>query len=68
MRIHLQPRERAALALLALDGATARAPWQMEVSGFHHNVFNISACGPPCSAQGPGEVVARNFSYHGETR
>jgi xylan 1,4-beta-xylosidase len=41
-------------------------PWQMEVSGFHHNVFGgflSLKVGIYCA--GDGEVVVRRFSYRG---
>ena len=42
-------------------------PWQMEVSGFHHNVFGgfmSLKVGMYCA--GSGEVRARQFSYRGQ--
>jgi xylan 1,4-beta-xylosidase len=43
-----------------------RHPWQMEVSGFHHNVFGgflSLRVGLYCA--GDGEVAFRNFSSRG---
>jgi len=45
-------------------GAWIKHPWQMEVSGFHHNVFGGFLClkfGVYCS--GAGEVRLRDFVY-----
>jgi xylan 1,4-beta-xylosidase len=43
-----------------------RHPWQMEVSGFHHNVFGgflSLKVGIYCAGQ--GEVAVKNFTYRG---
>jgi len=43
-----------------------RHPWQMEVSGFHHNVFGgFLSLKIALFAAGHGEVRARNFAYRG---
>lgn len=44
-------------------------PWQMEVSGFHHNVFGgflSLKVGIYCAGQ--GEVAVKNFTYRGTGR
>lgn len=41
-------------------------PWQMEVSGLHHNVFGgFVSLRPALFSAGAGEVRARNFVYRG---
>ncbi len=41
-------------------------PWQMEVSGFHHNVFGgFMSLKVGIYSAGNGEVRARNFTYRG---
>lgn len=41
-------------------------PWQMEVSGLHHNVFGgFVSLRPALFSAGPGEVRLRNFVYQG---
>lgn len=41
-------------------------PWQMEVSGFHHNVFGgFLSLRVGVYAAGTGEVALRNFKYRG---
>ena len=41
-------------------------PWQMEVSGFHHNVFGgFLSLRPALFCAGKGELRARNFVYRG---
>ena len=49
------------------DGKTwIQHPWQMEVSGYHHNVFNgFLSLRPALFSAGTGEVRFRNFVYHG---
>lgn len=49
------------------DGRQWQAhPWQMEVSGFHHNVFGgFLSLRVALFAAGEGEVVLRNFNYRG---
>ena len=73
--VDLRSQGRFALQLpqigITFDGGAnwREHPWQMEVSGFHHNVFGgFLSLRPALFSAGPGEVVARNFSYHGETR
>jgi len=47
-------------------GAWVKHPWQMEVSGYHHNVFGSFLSlkfGVYCL--GPGEVKLRDFVYRG---
>lgn len=69
--VHLRNHENVLRWRYSLDGGASwrEHPWQMEVSGFHHNVFGgFLSLRPALFSAGPGEVVARNFSYHGETR
>ncbi len=41
-------------------------PWQMEVSGLHHNVFGgFSSLKVGIYSAGSGEIVARQFTYKG---
>jgi xylan 1,4-beta-xylosidase len=41
-------------------------PWQMEVSGFHHNVFGgFLSLKVGIYSAGAGEVRARQFAYRG---
>jgi len=49
------------------DGKTwIQHPWQMEVSGYHHNVFNgFLSLRIALFSAGNGEVRARNFVYRG---
>jgi xylan 1,4-beta-xylosidase len=51
----------------SLDGkAWQQHPWQMEVSGLHHNVFGgFVSLRPALFSAGPGEVRLRNFVYKG---
>ncbi len=51
------------------DGRTwQQHPWQMEVSGLHHNVFGgFVSLRPALFSAGAGEVRARNFVYRGLT-
>jgi xylan 1,4-beta-xylosidase len=48
------------------DGAWIQHPWQMEVSGFHHNVFGgFLSLKPAIFCTGTGEVELRDFVYKG---
>ncbi len=49
------------------DGRTwVQHPWQMEVSGLHHNVFGgFVSLRIALFSAGAGEVRARNFVYRG---
>jgi xylan 1,4-beta-xylosidase len=49
------------------DGVTwIKHPWQMEVSGFHHNVFGgFMSLKVGIYSAGSGEVRARQFAYRG---
>ena len=49
------------------DGRTwVQHPWQMEVSGLHHNVFGgFTSLRLALFSAGPGEVRVRNFNYRG---
>jgi xylan 1,4-beta-xylosidase len=51
----------------SLDGKQwTRHPWQMELSGFHHNVFGgFLSLRIALFAAGRGEVRARRFTYRG---
>jgi xylan 1,4-beta-xylosidase len=67
--VHLKLTNRANVVKFeySADGRTwTPHPWQMEVSGFHHNVFGgflSLRLGLFCA--GSGEVRARNFVYRG---
>ena len=49
----------------SLDGASwVQHPWQMEVSGMHHNVFGgFLSLKPGIYSAGEGTVRARDFRY-----
>jgi xylan 1,4-beta-xylosidase len=48
------------------DGPWVQHPWQMEVSGYHHNVFGgFLSLRLALYAAGQGEVRLRNFQYRG---
>jgi xylan 1,4-beta-xylosidase len=51
----------------AVDGTNwIKHPWQLEVSGYHHNVFGgFLSLRPAIFSTGKGEVRARNFVYRG---
>ena len=71
-RVHLRltNRENVVTWHHSHDGGRTwtQHPWQMEVSGLHHNVFGgFVSLRPALFSAGPGEVRARNFVYRGLT-
>lgn len=68
VHIHLVNRENVVTFRYSHDdGKTwTQHPWQMEVSGLHHNVFGgFVSLRPALFSAGAGEVRARNFVYRG---
>jgi len=67
--IHIRLTNRANVLTFhySRDGVKwTRHPWQMEVSGFHHNVFGgFMSLKVGIYSAGSGEVRAREFSYRG---
>ena len=67
--VHVKVVNRANVATFyySTDGHTfVQHPWQMEVSGLHHNVFGgFLALKVAIFATGHGEVRLRNFVYRG---
>jgi xylan 1,4-beta-xylosidase len=67
--IHIRLANRANILTFhySSDGvAWTRHPWQMEVSGFHHNVFGgFMSLKVGIYSAGAGEVRARQFTYRG---
>ncbi|GAB6089379.1 family 43 glycosylhydrolase [Spirochaeta dissipatitropha] len=65
IRIRVENREHIVTWFYALDeGPWVKHPWQMEVSGFNHNVFagfTSLKCG--LFSTGPGSVCFRKFQY-----
>jgi xylan 1,4-beta-xylosidase len=67
--VHLKVTNRLNVVTFhySLDGSTwTQHPWQMEVSGLHHNVFGgflSLKIGIYCA--GNGQIVARDFIYRG---
>ena len=68
-RVHLKLTNRSNIVKFqySADGrAWTPHPWQMEVSGFHHNVFGgFLSLRLGLFSAGSGEVRARNFVYRG---
>ena len=68
-RVHiwLVNRENVVTFSHSHDGRTwTQHPWQMEVSGLHHNVFGgFTSLRIALFSAGPGEIRARNFTYRG---
>ena len=68
-RVHIRLRNRNNVLTFwySPDGKTwQQHPWQMEVSGLHHNVFGgFVSLRPALFSAGPGEVRLRNFVYQG---
>jgi xylan 1,4-beta-xylosidase len=67
VHIRITNRSNVVTYHYSLDGKNwIQHPWQMEVSGYHHNVFGgfLSLTVGIYSA-GKGEVRARNFRYRG---
>ena len=68
VHIRLSNRENVVTWQHSHDGGRtwAQHPWQMEVSGLHHNVFGgFVSLRPALFSAGNGEVRARNFIYKG---
>jgi len=68
VRLHLVNREQVVSFRYSHDdGRTwVQHPWQMEVSGLHHNVFGgFLSLRLALFSAGPGEVRVRNFVYRG---
>jgi len=65
--LKLVNRENVVTLSTSSDGRSWRQyPWQMEVSGFHHNVFGgFLSLRLALFAAGTGELRARNFKYRG---
>jgi len=67
--IHIRLANRANIVTFhySSDGvAWTRHPWQMEVSGFHHNVFGgFMSLKVGIYSAGSGDVRARQFTYRG---
>ncbi|KQZ28220.1 family 43 glycosylhydrolase [Duganella sp. Root1480D1] len=67
--IHIRLTNRANVLTFhySWDGVQwIKHPWQMEVSGFHHNVFGgFRSLKVGIYSAGSGEVRARQFSYRG---
>jgi len=71
VRIQLRNHENVLRWRYSLDGGASwrQHPWQMEVSGLHHNVFGgFLSLRPALFSAGTGEVVARHFRYQGGAR
>jgi xylan 1,4-beta-xylosidase len=60
-------RENVVTFHYSSDGLQWRQhPWQMEVSGFHHNVFGgFRSLRIALFSAGDGELRVRNFRYRG---
>jgi len=70
VHIRLTNRENVITWRYSHDGGKTwvQHPWQMEVSGLHHNVFGgFVSLRPALFSAGAGEVRARNFVYRGLT-
>ena len=68
VHIHLRNRENVITLRYSHDSGASwlQHPWQMEVSGLHHNVFGgFVSLRPALFSAGTGEVRARNFTYKG---
>ena len=68
VHIRLVNRENVLTLHHSRDGGKTwqQHPWQMEVSGFHHNVFGgFLSLRPALFCAGNGELRARNFVYRG---
>ena len=65
MHVKLANRENIVSIQYSRDGRQwIRHPWQMEVSGFHHNVFSgFLSLRIGLFAAGQGELRVRDFSY-----
>ena len=67
IRIKVTNRDNIVTFHYSSDGKTwVQHPWQMEVSGYHHNVFNgFLSLRIALFSAGKGEVRARDFVYRG---
>jgi xylan 1,4-beta-xylosidase len=67
VRLKLVNRDNVATFHYAVDGGPwVQHPWQMEVSGFHHNVFGgFLSLRIGLFAAGRGEVRFSDFAYRG---
>ncbi len=67
VHIRLVNRENVLTFSHSHDGRTwTQHPWQMEVSGLHHNVFGgFTSLRIALFSAGAGEIRARNFTYRG---
>jgi xylan 1,4-beta-xylosidase len=67
VHIKVTNRENIVTFHYSIDGKTwNQHPWQMEVSGYHHNVFNgFMSLRIALFSAGKGEVRARDFTYRG---
>ena len=68
VHIHLVNRDNVLTWRHSHDGGATwtQHPWQMEVSGLHHNVFGgFTSLRVALFSAGAGEVRARNFTYRG---
>jgi xylan 1,4-beta-xylosidase len=67
VHVKLANRENVVSVQYSRDGRQwIRHPWQMEVSGFHHNVFSgFLSLKIGLFAAGHGEVLVRDFKYRG---
>jgi xylan 1,4-beta-xylosidase len=65
VHLRLTNREHVVTFHYSHDGVEwTQHPWQMEVSGFHHNVFGgFSSLKVGIYGAGSGEIVARQFGY-----
>ena len=68
-RVHLKVanRENVLTFRYSTDGKQwTQHPWQMEVSGLHHNVFGgFLSLKIAVHSAGTGQVRVRDFVYHG---
>jgi len=66
--VHIKVTNRSSVATFhySQDGTTwTQHPWQMEVSGFHHNVFGgFTSLKVALYCAGDGQITAKNFNYH----
>ncbi|MFO1339926.1 MAG: family 43 glycosylhydrolase, partial [Burkholderiaceae bacterium] len=67
VHVRLVNREQVLTFFHSPDGQAWRQhPWQMEVSGLHHNVFGgFVSLRVALFSAGPGEVTVRRFGYRG---
>jgi xylan 1,4-beta-xylosidase len=67
VRVKVRNEENVVTFYYSLDGnAWIKHPWQMEVSGYHHNVFGgFLSLRPGIFCTGTGNVELRDFVYKG---